>query len=260
MQPNQPVALTIAGSDCSSGAGIQADLKTFHSYEVFGLTAVTGVVAESPHEVTSWQALSPSLLHDQLGCLLENYPIAAIKTGALFSGDLAKTVAKILSSYKAPLIVDPVGTSSTGTSLGGTELLSSLETFLLPQATLITPNLKEAQLLSGLKSTDLTELALCLAQKYNTSILVKGGHLSEEIATDILVTPSLTITEFSLPRIKVQDHHGTGCTLSAAITSEVALGKPLEEAIYGGKNYLHKAISSAHHWKNVSALNTFRNS
>lgn len=255
--PKPPVALTIAGSDCSSGAGIQADLKTFTKLGVYGLTAITGVVAETPNKVLSWKSISPALLQDQLLCLLEEYPIAAIKTGALFDPELVNTVHEILSNHQIPLVIDPVGSASTGANLGGEALISSLERSLLRNATLITPNLAEAKVLSGLGTNDLTELAECLARKFQTNILVKGGHASGEEAHDILVTTDLKVTKFSLPRVQNADYHGTGCTLSAAITAELALGRPLVEAISNGKSFLHDAIKSAYHWEKTSALNTF---
>ena len=256
-----PIVLTIAGSDSSAGAGIQADLKTFHSYQTYGLTAITGVVAESPNQVKSWEAVSPTLLEDQLTCLLGTYPIAAVKTGALFTTELVETVSRLLSTHRLPLVIDPVGTASTGTNMGGNRLLKSLQEHLFPLSTLVTPNIPEAQALSGLESTSHEELAYTLSQKFNTNFLVKGGHaqLSND-ACDFLVQVNGEVTKFTLPRIDAPDYHGTGCTLSAAITAEIALGNPLKSAITGAKSFLHTAIQTGHQWQNVEALNTFPNS
>jgi len=255
-----PITLTIAGSDSSAGAGIQADLKVFHYYKVYGLTAVSGIVAESPKTVRSWQATSASLLSDQLQCLLETYPISAIKTGALFTPELAETVANTLAPLNVPLVIDPVGVASTGSSLGGNDLLSAIAEYLFPLATLITPNLMEARCISGQSTSNLEALADFLSSQYANNFLVKGGHSDEDVARDILATPNGQKTEFSLPKIPNADYHGTGCTLSAAITAEIALGKTLEQAILSAKKFLHTAITTAHHWHEVEALNTFRNS
>lgn len=260
--PNSPpVALTIAGSDCSAGAGIQADLKAFEAFRVFGLTAATGIVAESPLVVKSWQATPPALMRDQLSCLLEQYPVKAIKTGLLFNTDLIGVIAELLTSHShVPLIIDPVGAASSGTQFTDSSYTTALEESLFPHATLITPNLSEAQLLSRNTSEDPLFLATELSKTYQTSFLVKGGHTGGEIATDILATPDGHTQAFSLPRLKQPDFHGTGCTLSAAITAQIANGIKLPEAIQSAKQYLHQAIKNGHSWGQLHALNTFQNS
>ncbi len=249
--------LSIAGSDCSAGAGIQADLKTFQTQGVYGLTALTGVVAETPHAVHSWQALEPEFLSDQLDALYQSYPIAAIKTGLLFNAQLVEVIRARLILEPSPLVIDPVGTASTGVDFGDSSLLTSITQALFPLATLVTPNLREAQLLSGLDTDNLEELALSLAQKHQTNFLVKGGHSSDpNVSLDILATPQGELTTFSLPRLTGTDFHGTGCTLSAAITAQLALQQPLETAISNAKAFLHNAIKNGHLWQSTSALNT----
>ncbi len=256
------VALSIAGSDSSAGAGIQADLKAFHAHHIYGLTAITGIVAETPLLVNSWKAVSPELLYNQLECLLKAYPIKAIKTGLLFNADLIEVIVKILSRHPdIPLIIDPVGAASSGTDFVDTAFQESLKRDLFPLATLITPNLQEAQSLSNHSTSSLTTLATELAHTYQTNVLVKGGHSKrDQNARDVLSTPGGQTEEFILPRITGPDYHGTGCTLSAAITARLALGSPMITAIKDAKQFLHDSIKSGHTWGDIHALNTFRNS
>jgi len=256
------IALSIAGSDSSAGAGIQADLKTFHTHHIYGLTAITGIVAETPLLVNSWQAVAPELLYSQIECLLKAYPIKAIKTGLLFNADLIGVIVKALSKYPSiPLIIDPVGAASSGTDFVNTTFQESLTRDLFPLSTLITPNLHEAQSLSNNSTSNLTTLATELAQTYQTNVLVKGGHSDrDQNARDVLSTPSGQIEEFILPRITGPDYHGTGCTLSAAITARLALGSSMKIAIKEAKQFLHDSINDGHTWGDIHALNTFRNS
>jgi len=229
-----PITLTIAGSDCSAGAGVQADLKTFQALQTYGLTVISGVVAETPNEVVSWKAVPAILLEDQLSCLLNTYHVSAIKTGLLFNTELVTSLVKALKPHPTiPLVIDPIGAASSGTRFTDSSYLKAMGDHLFPLAALITPNLSEAQALCNSGSTDLSALATEIAQLYGTNILVKGGHTDDEYATDTLASNKGAIQEFSLPRINGPDFHGTGCTLSAAIAAQLAHGKPLSVVIRG---------------------------
>lgn len=245
-----PVTLAIGGSDSSAGAGIQADLKAIHAGGGYALTVVTGVVAESPQEVISWEAMSPRLVVEQIECLFRAYPISAIKVGLLFNPEIVKAVAETLSSHKEiPLVVDPVGSASAGAEFGGEELREALQETLFPQATLITPNIPEAKLFLGSEEETTSEtLAREFGKAFQTNVLVKGGHeVGVDVATDILWTPE-AIHHFTLPWIKGVSYHGTGCTLSSAIANGLAHSLSLPTAVEQAKQVLHKAMIEGHVW------------
>lgn len=252
-----PVTLTIAGSDCSAGAGIQADLKAFNSLGVYGLTAITGVVAESPLTVANFNAVSPELLTDQLECLAEAYPIAVVKTGLLFTPALVAVVAKFIKKHRLPLIIDPICIASTGTSFTTGDILWSYRETLIPLASLVTPNLKEAQALAD--STDKTQSALArtLWNRYQVPFLVKGGHSADlETSIDYLIAEG-EITEFPTARLNVPDLHGTGCVLSSAIASHLAKGVDLQLAISCAKEFITNSMLTHITWGETKALNLF---
>ncbi len=249
------ITLTIAGSDSSSGAGIQADLKTFSTLGVHGLTAVTCVVAESPHEVLSVTPVPAEAVIQQIQALTKAYPIGALKTGLLHS---AETVLQVCDTIRksslsvAHLVVDPVIISSTGDTLAEGDVLSAYRDQLLPLASVITPNIPEAEMILG-SSIDnhqqSIEAATELAKLYNTACLLKGGHaIQSDTVTDILATTD-SIREFSLPRIDIPMSHGTGCTLSAAITANLVKGQTLPTAVRNAKEWLHIALANSLHWK-----------
>src|ERR1041385_8376699 len=175
-----PVALTIAGSDSSAGAGIQADLKTFSALGVYGLTAVTCVVAETPGRVSKIEPVSAALVREQIEVLLREFPVAAIKTGLLFSAEIIREIASVLREARSiPLVIDPVMVATSGDSLLQDNAIRSYEQELFPHAALITPNLDEAAQLIGKPIGDLQamrEAGEILAKKYGVSILLKGGH------------------------------------------------------------------------------------
>lgn len=245
-----PVVLTIGGSDCSAGAGVQADLKAIHGNGGYALTAVTGVVAETPHEVSSWECIPPPLLGDQIGILLRDYPVSAIKIGLLFNPEIVSTVVEHIKPYHdLPIIVDPVGTASAGAEFGGADLREALIKELFPVASLITPNHPEAALF--LQTTEECPLRLAedFYKKFNVSALLKGGHVSTtETAEDILWSETGKPEIFSLPWVSKGHFHGTGCTLASAITTHLALGEPLSVAITKGKKYLHTAMQEGLSW------------
>ncbi len=247
-----PVALTIAGSDCSAGAGIQADLKTFQHFRVHGLTAVTCVVSETANLVRAVHPVPVAIVIDQLALLLDSFPIAAIKTGMLFSAAHVLAVAEILRKFPhIPLIVDPVMIASSGASLLEPEAIAAYQDALLPLARLITPNLPEAEALLGEtipNEAALEPAARRLAEKFGTSILLKGGHLPGSDCIDLLVEQG-QVHRFTAPRIPVaSDHgsHGTGCTLSAAVTAALAQGQPLPQAVEIAKRYLGETLRQSY--------------
>lgn len=245
--PTQPIpaALTIAGSDCSAGAGIQADLKTFQHFRVHGLTAVTCVVSETANIVRAVHPVPVDLVRDQISLLLESFPIVAIKTGMLYSAGHVAMVAEILQGYRhIPLVVDPVMIASTGAPLLEPAAMLAYRELLLPLATLITPNLPEAEALLGYPIPDLAALepaARQLSAIFNTSILLKGGHLDGPDCTDLLIDQGHARC-YTASRIPVSGSHGTGCTLSAAIAAALANGQPLPDSIQVAKDFLGQSL------------------
>jgi hydroxymethylpyrimidine/phosphomethylpyrimidine kinase len=246
-----PVALTIAGSDSSSGAGVQADLKTFGAFEVYGLTALTCVVAETPAKVARIENISAAIVREQIEVLLEGFPVAAIKTGLLYSGEVIATVAKVLRdrAAKLPLVIDPVMVATSGDLLLAPEAVKAYaELFSL--ATLITPNLEEAATLLGepIKTLEaMRDAGEILTAKYGARFLLKGGHLAGENAIDLLFSDG-KVLEFSAPFLRGVATHGTGCTYSAAITAGLAKGWPLEESVRRGKQFVTKSIAQHFTW------------
>jgi len=258
-----PVALTIAGSDCSSGAGLQADLKTFSALDVFGLTAVTCVVAEVPGKVSRIDAVERANLSKQIELCLAHFPVGAIKTGLLFSAENVATVADFLERLAPaiPVVVDPVMFATSGDLLLQPEAMNHYRRRLLPRANLITPNLSEAAVLADRPVRNLDEMRAAgaeLARKFGTRILIKGGHLKGQDAIDLLIGEE-GVEEFSAPRISGVATHGTGCTYSAAITAGLARGATLHDAIVHAKEFVSRAIGYHFSWKNslgeVHALN-----
>ncbi|MEO5715277.1 MAG: bifunctional hydroxymethylpyrimidine kinase/phosphomethylpyrimidine kinase [Luteolibacter sp.] len=263
MQHRIPVALTIAGSDCSAGAGIQADLKTFQHFHVHGLTAVTCVVSETANIVRAVHAVPVDVVADQISLLMASFPVAAVKTGMLFSADHVRMVAEILRKYpQIPLVVDPVMIASTGASLLEADAVDCYKNLLLPLASVITPNLPEAEALLGESIPDensLESAARKLSEKFGTAILLKGGHLDGPQCTDLLIENG-TVHRFTALRISVPGSHGTGCTLSAAIAANLALGKSLPEATATAKSYLGETLRLSYSFRSsnsqsVHALN-----
>ena len=262
-----PVALTIAGSDSSAGAGIQADLKTFSALGVYGLTAITCVVAETPGKVSRIERISPEIVHEQIAVLARNFPIAAAKTGLLCSGEIVEAVARGIDLLRKidnhiPLVVDPVTVATSGDVLLATGAMKIYERELFPIATLLTPNLNEAGNLIGEPIRDLDAMRKAgkqLQQKYSVSILLKGGHLTGDNAVDLLFIGD-KISEFSAPFARGVATHGTGCTYSAGITAGLAAGLSLEEAVGHAKEFVTASIAQRLRWKsksgeNIDALN-----
>ncbi|PYK05974.1 MAG: bifunctional hydroxymethylpyrimidine kinase/phosphomethylpyrimidine kinase [Verrucomicrobia bacterium] len=251
-----PIALTIAGSDSSAGAGIQADLKTFSALGVYGLTAVTCVVAETPGKVSRIEPVSGEIVHEQIAILVRNFPIAAAKTGLLYSVGIIEMVARaIVDSVRKidnciPLVVDPVMVATSGDLLLCPDAIALYESELFPLATLLIPNLEEAGTLIGEPIGDLEAMRKAgkkLQEKYRVPILLKGGHLAGGNAVDLLFADD-KIAEFSAPFVRGVTTHGTGCTYSAAIAAGLASGLSLEDAIGCAKKFVTASIAQHFQW------------
>lgn len=243
-----PVVLTIAGSDNSGGAGLQADLKTFTTLGVYGTTAVTCVVAEHPGRVLNITPIPPARVADQIRLVLEAFPVTAIKTGMLYSADIIAAVARAIAPARekgVPLVVDPVMVASSGKVLMKKDAIRMLRKFIF-FATVVTPNRDEAELLWGKpirNVTDLERAASELAAGFRRPhFLVKGGHLKDDHAIDVLAFPDGTTHTFGAKRIPNVDPHGTGCTYSAAIAAGLAKGLTIKESVILGKIFITRAL------------------
>lgn len=250
------VALSIAGSDSSGGAGIQADLKTFSALGVYGLTAVTCIVAEIPGKVSLIEPVSPKIVREQIEVLAKSFQIAAIKTGLLYSAEIISAVAKAIQNLGkmfAPqirLVIDPVFVATSGDPLLEPPAIETYEKKLFPLASLITPNLDEAGRLLGTKIKDRQSMHRAgkeLEKRFRTGILLKGGHLRGDQAIDLLFSKG-KVVEFSAPFLRGVATHGTGCTYSAAITAGLAKGLPIEEAITQAKKFVTDSIARHFRW------------
>ena len=247
MSDSLPVALTIAGSDSGGGAGIQADLLTFAALGVFGVTVPTCLTAQNPESVSAIVPLKATFVAEQIRQVTNYFEVRALKTGMLFCPTIIETAAHFIQNHpNIKAVVDPVMVASSGDTLLKRSALTALKQQLLPHATLLTPNLDEASGLLGRpleKLDDLYTAATELAQTYRTAVLVKGGHLDSHELTDILTGPDgRLLTTLSYPRIKGVDTHGSGCTLSAAITAELAKGQSLTTAVKRAHAYIQKTL------------------
>jgi hydroxymethylpyrimidine/phosphomethylpyrimidine kinase len=242
------IALTVAGSDSGGGAGIQADLKTFHQFGVFGTSVIVALTAQNTLGVDAVETVPEAMVAAQLAALAADLPPAALKTGMLADASLVRLVAKTIREHGwRPLVVDPVMVSTSGHRLLSPEAEDVVRESLLPLAALVTPNLDEAAILTGRAVHDersMEEAGRSLLSFGAGAALVKGGHLAGEEIIDLLITPEGTRL-FRRPRIVTTSTHGTGCTLSAAITAGLALGRVLEAAVADGLDYVHRAIAAA---------------
>ena len=243
-----PVVLSIAGSDSSGGAGIQADLKTFSALGVYGTTAITAITAQNTQGVISQFALTPQIVYDQLIAVIEDINPLVVKIGMLANSDIVIAVANALSKYSIPLILDPVIISSSGHRLLSVEAIDVIKERLLPMATLITPNIPEMEYLTNMSlSSDegKYDAAQNLMSFGINAILLKGGHENGDKKRDILYIKSekgVKISYFSSPTISTKNIHGTGCTLSSAIAAFMSRGKCLEDAVAMAKEFICDAI------------------
>lgn len=256
-----PVALTIAGSDPSGGAGIQADLKTFHQHQVYGASVLTLLTVQNTQSVDEVRILDPNFIDHQLRAVLEDIPPHAAKTGALGSTEVIEAIARQASRFEFPLVVDPVMISKHGYRLLDESAVEILVQRLFPHAFLITPNLHEAASLTGRTIRDrasLRDAVLQLSSLGPRHVLVKGGHHFED-SVDLLYCDGELI-EFPAVRVDTQHTHGSGCSYSAAITAQLALGRDLVTAIRGAKRFITEAIRTNHGLgKGIGPLNLFAN-
>ena len=244
-----PNVLTIAGSDPSGGAGIQADLKTFSAIKVYGTTVITNITAQNTHGINDIFTLPVKVIKSQLKSVFEDIDIAAVKIGMLHSIDIIELVSEVLNYYRPNnIILDPVLVSSSGRPLLEDDALSLLKSNLFPLATMITPNIPEARSILSLdhelKPTDMETVAKSLLQFGSKSVLLKGGHLKGRDCIDVLSDASQT-TMFSHTKVASKNTHGTGCTLSSAITANLAKGSSLQQAVQDANNYTYNAILNA---------------
>ncbi len=239
-----PVALSIAGSDPSGGAGLQADLKTFHQLGVYGEAVVTLITVQNTRGVQRVHVLAPDLVAEQIRAVITDIPPKAAKVGALGTRGVVEAVAAAAASFDFPLIVDPVMFSTSGVALLDAGARCSFVEQLVPRAFLLTPNLAEAADLAGFPVTDRDSMARAaekIAALGAANILIKGGHLQGD-AVDLLLTSGGEWREYGAERIVTRHTHGTGCTYSAAIAAELARGLELKDAIGRAKAFVTQAI------------------
>jgi len=253
-----PAALTIAGADNSAGAGIQADLKTFTALGAYGLTAVTCVVAEVPGKISAIHPIPAPVVTEQIRLSLSAFPVAAIKTGMLYSTEIVEAVCDLLESSTIPLVVDPVMVATSGDTLLRPEAIDLCRRRLFPRATIVTPNMDEVAVLAGqpIRSLDdMRKAGAALIAQFGSAWLLKGGHLAGEEAIDLLFHSDGRVSEFRSPRIQCVSTHGTGCTTSAAIAAGLANGLNLESSVKQAKRFVTAAIRHHHRWGQIHALN-----
>jgi len=254
-----PVALTIAGSDSGGGAGIQADLKTFAALGVHGAAAIACLTAQNPARVLAVEPCRPQILRRQIEAVFQEIPPSAIKTGMLLSSENIQVAAKYLNDKKIPLVVDPVMVSTSGANLLQPGALTALKERLLPLAALVTPNLPEAESLSGCKIASIDEMdsaARKIHSLFGCAVLLKGGHLREaRQASDIFFDGKIRL-RLSAPFVKGVRTHGTGCVYSAAICAALALGQALPQAVQTGKKFVTRAIQDSYRIGKHFALGT----
>ena len=259
-------ALTIAGSDSSGGAGIQADLKTFQALGVYGMSAITAVTVQNTQKVFAIQQIEPRIVHDQIVCLFEDMPVDAVKIGMVSSVELIDAIARALNAVRRPpVVLDPVMISKSGYALlepqiaipkgftpvfwacGVTPQMAALVAKLFPLAEVVTPNIHEAEALLGDTITsieDMQRAAASIRRLGAAKVVVKGGHLAGDEAVDILYD-GLTFHRLAAARLQTTNTHGTGCTFSSAIAAGLAKGEAFYEAVYKAKHYITGAISHA---------------
>jgi hydroxymethylpyrimidine/phosphomethylpyrimidine kinase len=260
------IALTIAGSDPSGGAGIQADLKTFHRFGVYGEAVITLVTVQNTIRVSRVEVLPPDLVAEQIEAVLEDIPPGAAKTGALGSVEVVRTVADAAARFAFPLVVDPVMVSKHGLPLLPEDAVRTIREELLPRAALVMPNVPEAEALSGVAIhgvEDMRKAAERIAAMGSAAVLIKGGHLRGE-PVDGLWDGSEWL-EFRAPRLTTAHTHGTGCTFSAAVTALLARGCSLRDAVAQAKRFVHEAIRTnpglghgagpVNHWAEIADIN-----
>jgi hydroxymethylpyrimidine/phosphomethylpyrimidine kinase len=251
--PKPPVhrpktALTVAGSDSGAGAGIQADLKTFAAHGVYGTSAITAVTAQNTHGVTMFEAVSPDLVAAQIDAVIADIGADAVKTGMLANDVIVRTVASAVARHRIRfLVVDPVMVAKSGDRLLDDQALHAMKEHLLPGAFVVTPNIPEAEALADMainRDADRYEAARRIAALGPAAVVIKGGHFPSDDIADLLYVDD-EFVEFRHRRLPGRHTHGTGCTFSAALTAQLALGRSLRQAIPGAQEYVAGAIGSA---------------
>jgi hydroxymethylpyrimidine/phosphomethylpyrimidine kinase len=243
-----PIALTIAGSDSGGGAGIQADLKTFHRFGVFGTSAITAITAQNTLGVSGWHATAPDLVRAQIDAVAADLRPAAIKSGMLADAAVIAAVADRIAAHALfPYVLDPVMVATSGDLLLAQGAVSAVAEQLVPLSALVTPNLDEAEILVGFPVRDpaaMERAARVLVHELRAgAALVKGGHLGDGDAVDVLFDGE--IVRYAHPRLATTSTHGTGCTLSAAVAAGLAQGASLRAAVTAALDYVHRAIATA---------------
>ncbi|MCC8172721.1 MAG: bifunctional hydroxymethylpyrimidine kinase/phosphomethylpyrimidine kinase [Parabacteroides sp.] len=241
-----PVALTIAGSDSGGGAGIQADLKTFSALGVYGASVITAVTAQNTCTVNGIQAIEPAIVQKQLEAVFEDLQVDAVKTGMLHNTEAVLRIAEAIDRYRPPyLVVDPVMVSTSGCRLIENDTIETIKSRLFGRATLITPNIDEAELLSGLPVRNPAEMERAAARLLELgcrAVLMKGGHLAGKESTDMLFAAGNEPLYLHADTVRTGNSHGTGCTLSSAIAAYLALGLGLHQAVVSAKQYISEAL------------------
>ena len=246
--PKIPSALTIAGSDSGGGAGIQADLRTFSAMGVFGTSAITAITAQNPLGVYHVESVSPEGIAAQLKAVFQAFDLSAIKTGMLFSCETIEVIADFLSQVKIPVVVDPVMVSTSGSKLLCDDALEMLQQKIFPLAHWLTPNIPEAELLSGMSiqtEEDCWTAVSKIAESCSCSVILKGGHAETfEYANDYVITSSGKKFILSAKRVPIQPYasHGTGCTLSSAMAAQIALDKQPHEILLNAKTFVLESL------------------
>jgi hydroxymethylpyrimidine/phosphomethylpyrimidine kinase len=244
----QPIVLTIAGSDSGGGAGIQADLKTFQAFGVFGTSAITAITAQNTLGVTAVHPIPTDIVRAQIDAIASDLPPMAVKSGMLANRLLVESVGAALQEHDLPnYVLDPVMVATSGDRLLDRDAEAAVGEFLIPLARVVTPNLDEASILVGFPVTDESSMrraAERLVEMGCEAALVKGGHLTGDHLLDILFDGE-TFHDWRRPRLDTASTHGTGCTLSAAIAAGLALEKDVEESVAVALDYLHRALASA---------------
>lgn len=261
MRKKLPVALTIAGSDSAGGAGIQADLKTFAALGVHGASVIACLTAQNPARVLAVEPVPPGIVRRQLQAVFQEIPPSAMKTGMLYSIENIRTVANFMRDKTVPLVVDPVMVSTSGAMLLAPAAFEVLKEKLLPLAALVTPNLPEAERLTGGKIFsvgDMTGAARKIHEQFGCAVLLKGGHLPDaRRATDVFYDGE-TARVLSVPFVKSVRTHGTGCVYSAAICAALARGQDLPQSVKTGKRFVTRAIQNSYRIGNHFALGNYR--
>ncbi|HUQ47081.1 MAG TPA: bifunctional hydroxymethylpyrimidine kinase/phosphomethylpyrimidine kinase [Gemmatimonadaceae bacterium] len=243
------IALTIAGSDSGGGAGIQADLKTFHQFGIFGTSVITAITAQNTLGVTEWEAVRADLVRSQIDAVASDLRPEAFKTGMLGTADVIRVVAAQIRKHRLErFVLDPVMVATSGDLLIESEAVAAIKSELLPLTDLVTPNIDEASVLVGfpvLDESDMQRAALAIAAMGPKAVLVKGGHIhvDDTTAVDYLYDGSFAV--YRHERLATRNTHGTGCTLSAAITALLADGSPLRDAVQRATDFVHEAIAAA---------------